>query len=117
MAAPFEQANPHLINEACEAIGFPPSKPTEEQLLYVRRLLISGFRINTRQARYIGIHNLHSIAATLRRRGLKFTTEHKPALDPRTGELPTQPVDWLYMTAEQLADAKGNGANPEISAA
>ncbi|WP_429108595.1 hypothetical protein [Aeromonas media] len=103
MASPFKRINPHLIPEACEELIFPEPYAREEQIAYVRRLLLGGYTINTRQARFIGIHNLHSIAAELRRKRLPFETDHKLAMDPRTGELPPQKVDHLYMTEEQRA--------------
>lgn len=116
MALPFQQTNPHLIPEACTQLGFPTPYGHEEQAAYVRRLLREGFSINTREARFVGIHNLHSIAAELRRKGFPFHTDHKPAMDPRTGELPPQPVDWLSLATEQLEDAKENGADPKTNA-
>lgn len=116
MASPFRHINPHLISEACDQLCFLTPLPHEEQAAYVKRLLREGFTVNTRQARFIGIHNLHSIAAELRRKGFPLHTDHKPAMDPRTGELPPQRVDWLSMTTEQLEDAKENGANPKTRA-
>ena len=116
MALPFN-TNPHLIPEACIQVGFILPYEKEEQAAYVRRLLREGFTINTRQARFIGIHNLHSIAAELRRKGFPLLIDHMPAMDPRTGELPPQLVDWLSTTTGQLEDAKENGADPETNAA
>ncbi|MNH11356.1 hypothetical protein D3C79_708690 [compost metagenome] len=116
MASPFQHINPHLIPEACDRLSFPTPFPHEEQAAYVRRLLREGFTVNTRQARFIGIHNLHSIAAELRRKGFPFHIDHKPAMDPRTGELPPQPVDHLSMTKEQEAPNE-SGAAQENNAA
>lgn len=103
MTAPFQHINPHLLSEACGRLGFPPPYAHEQQIVYVRRLLLEGRSINTRQARFIGIHNLHSIAAELCRKGFPLHIEHKPAADPRTGESPPQRVDHLRMAEEQIA--------------
>ena len=96
-----QNTNPHLMRDRCEQIGLPEPHSGEEQIGYVRRLLMSGHSINTRQARFIGIHNLHSIAAELRRR-LMFETEHRSVLEPLTGVMLRQPVDVLFMTPEQI---------------
>lgn len=99
--------NPHLIGDACVSLGFPMPFKWEDQICYIRRLLLDGHSINTRQARFIGIGNLHSVVPVLRRKGFPIRVWHTQALDPRTGERPPQPVDHISLDIEQ-ADPKDN---------
>jgi hypothetical protein len=94
--------NPHLISDACVSLGFPAPLKWEDQIRYIRRLLLDGHSINTRQARFIGIGNLHSVVSTLRHQGFPLRVWHTQALDPRTGERPPQPVDHLSLDIEQI---------------
>lgn len=95
-----------IHKDKCLELGLPTPASYDNQLTYVLKTLTNGIALNTRMARYIGIHNLHSIAPTLKKRGYQFTLERKRVKCPFTGEVPTYPVDVLSMTNEQIAHYK-----------
>jgi len=92
--------------DKCLELGLPEPKPYDNQLTYIKRVLLSKIHFNTRMARYCGIGNLHSLIIPLERKGIKFTLEHGRVECPFTGEIPPYPVDIISMTAEQIADYK-----------
>ncbi|MGC9422694.1 hypothetical protein [Vibrio sp.] len=82
-------------------LGFPEFKHSS-QLCYLVSLLLKGFKINTYEARYIGIGNLHSNMSTLREK-YKLTHSSKRArvIDPLTGCLTNQTVLVVWLSDEQ----------------
>ena len=72
--------------DKCAELGLIVPKTSERQFSYVLRLMRQGGSINTRQARFIGIGNLHSIASQLKNKGYKFNNEKKAVICPFTGE-------------------------------
>ncbi len=85
-----------------EYLSLPHKKNYETQVSYVKRILMLGFSINTREARLLGIHNLHSVLSSLKRKGIHLTIEHRSVIDPQTGHLNHFQVDVAYMTNEQI---------------
>ena len=92
-----------IHKDKCLELGLPEPSSFDNQLTYVIRVLEAGIKLNTRMARYIGIHNLHSIAPILKKKGYDFILEHGRVRCPFTDKVPPFPVDVLSMTAEQLA--------------
>ena len=92
--------------DKCLELGLPEPKPYDNQLTYIKRVLLLGFNFNTRIARYCGIGNLHSLITPLKRKNINFTLEHGRVKCPFPGETPPHPVDIISMTAEQIADYK-----------
>jgi hypothetical protein len=92
-----------IHSEKCIELGLPVPKGYETQPTYIVRCISGGFNLNTRICRFIGIHNLHSIISALFKKGIDFTLAHDRVLCPSTGEIPTHPVDVIYMTKEQQA--------------
>ena len=43
--------------DKCLELGLPEPKSYDNQLTYIKRLLLLGFSFNTRMARYCGIGN------------------------------------------------------------
>ena len=82
-------------------LDLPCPKSFETQYAYVLRLMLEGITLNTRVCRYLGIHNLHSIAPKLYYNGIKFTWYKDLAECPLSGEVPPRPVTTIYMTLEQ----------------
>lgn len=95
-----------IHKDKCLELGLPIPESYENQLTYVLKLISQGHKLNTRIARFIGIHNLHSIAPILHKKGYQFTLEHGRVKCPFTGEVPPYPVDILSMTPEQVAHHK-----------
>lgn len=92
------------INEVnCLQLGLPKPKRYEKQIDYVLRLMLLGYSINTRTARYIDIYNLHSVLHTLKKRGVSFNIDHVKAYCPRSGEVLSNLVDKAYMHREQVS--------------
>ena len=89
--------------DKCLELGLPAPKSYDNQLTYIKRLLLLGFSFNTRMARYCGIGNLHSLVAPLRRKGIDFTKVKNIVKCPFTGKTPPYPVDILSMSPEQIA--------------
>ncbi|AVQ86861.1 hypothetical protein C7R88_05745 [Plesiomonas shigelloides] len=88
--------------DCCEKLGFPKPRPYESQLRYIRRVLISGYSLNTREAREIGIGNLHSQESNLRRKGFPLSKCCKPAPDPETKEMLSGDVVHIWVNPEDL---------------
>lgn len=95
-----------IHKDKCLELGLPEPLRFDNQLTYVIRVLVTGVKLNTRVARYIGIHNLHSIAPILKKKGYEFSLEHGRVRCPFTEKVPPYPVDILSMTAEQIATYK-----------
>lgn len=95
-----------IHKDKCFELGLPEPKSFHNQQTYVLLLISEGHHINTRAARYIGIHNLHSIASTLKRKGYDYTHKHGTVKCPFTGVVPPYAVDILSMTPEQIATYK-----------
>jgi len=92
------------INEVnCLQLGLPTPKRYEKQIDYVLRLMLLGYSINTRTARYIDIYNLHSVLHTLKRRGISFNIDHVKAYCPRAEAVLSNLVDKAYMHREQVS--------------
>jgi hypothetical protein len=91
-----------IHKDKCFELGLPLPASFDNQLTYVLNVIVNGFKLNTRTARFIGIHNLHSIAPILYKKGYQFTLEHGRVKCPFTGKVPPYPVDILSMTPEQI---------------
>lgn len=87
--------------DKCAELGLPTPKGYDTQESYITRAIASGFILNTRICRFIGIHNLHSLASIMAKKGLWFSLTHERVLCPFTGEVPPHPVDIIYMTRDQ----------------
>ena len=96
-----------IHKDKCVDLNLPEPKQNETQLFYVVRLLKKGETINTRQARFIGIGNLHSIASILHKKNYKFTNTKKVVLCPFSGKVYYFPVIELSMTKAQRDQNKG----------
>ena len=92
-----------IDHKSCVELGLLPPKTHEKEVSYLLRIMKNGNIFNTRMARDINIGNLHSILPTLKKRGYKFTTEHKTVKCPRFNITPPHAVDVVYMTPEQIA--------------
>lgn len=92
--------------DKCLELGLPIPASFDNQQTYVVKVIENGFKLDTRKARYIGIHNLHSIAPMLYKKGYQFTLEHGRTKCPFTGKTPPFPVDILSMTPEQITHYK-----------
>lgn len=90
-----------IHSDKCKELGFPAPLSSETQRGYVLRVIAKGHTLNTRVCRYIGIHNLHSIASSLANKRVVFTLRHGRAYCPFTRETPSLPVDIISMTPEQ----------------
>ena len=92
-----------LIDEKrCEGIGLPKPESFDTERTYVIKVMLAGKSINTRQARYIGIGNLHSVVSSLvNRNRVSLTRVRGVVKDPATGQRPANTVLTVYMTPEQ----------------
>ena len=90
-----------LHKEKCLGLGLPEPQDHETQLAYVIKCIANGHNLDTRQCRYIGIHNLHSLVSLMAKRKVEFSLGHGRVLCPFTKEVPPYPVDIVYMTLEQ----------------
>jgi hypothetical protein len=90
-----------IHKDKCLELGLPEPKSYETQAAYVTSCIAAGYILNTRICRYIAIFNLHSIVPVLKRKKVPFTLAYDRAICPFTGELRPEPVDHVYMTAEQ----------------
>jgi hypothetical protein len=95
-----------IHKDKCLELGLPIPASYDNQLSYVLKVISLGHKLNTRLARFIGIHNLHSIAPILHKKGYQFTLDHGRVKCPFTGDVPSYPVDILSMTPEQIAHYK-----------
>ena len=92
-----------IHKDKCLELGLPEPESYDTQIAYVIKTISNGYRLDTRMARYIGIHNLHSIASKLAKSGFKFTLKHGLAKCYYTKTTPPQNVDIVFMTSEQIA--------------
>jgi len=99
--------------DKCIELGLPTPKSYHNQQSYVLSVITQGIKLNTRLARYIGIHNLHSLVSTLKYKGYKFTLEHGRVACPFTGKIPPHPVDILFMSYEQIKAYKNERSREE----
>ncbi len=95
-----------IHKDKCLELGLPEPKSFDNQLTYIKRLLLLGFDFNTRKARYCGIGNLHSLVTPLKKKGIKFNLVHGRVKCHFTNTIPPQPVDIISMTPEQIAHYK-----------
>lgn len=95
-----------IHKDKCLELGLPIPASFDNQQTYVLKVIVDGFKLNTRTARFIGIHNLHSIAPILHKKGYQFTLEHGRVMCPFTDKVPSYPVDIISMTPEQIAHYK-----------
>jgi hypothetical protein len=91
-----------IHKDKCLELGLPLPASLDNQHAYVLKVIVNGFKLNTRTARFVGIHNLHSIVSILHKKGYLFTLEHGRVKCPFTGKVPPYPVDILSMTTEQI---------------
>ncbi|PMP04604.1 hypothetical protein BCS95_05465 [Vibrio breoganii] len=90
-----------IYKDECFELGLPEPKKGEQQVHYVKRVMLEGIKLDTRQARYIGIGNLHSIVSNLNKQYVPFSLSHQRARCPKTGEVPPYAVDVIWMTDEE----------------
>lgn len=90
-----------ISHDKCAAIGFLEPKKHETQSGYIIRLLLKGFVVTTRDCRFIEIANLHSVIPVLKKKGYKFSHEHKQAYCHTSKTTPPQMVDVIFMDANQ----------------
>lgn len=102
-----------IHTDKCIELGLPAPKSYHNQLSYVLSVITQGIKLNTRLARYIGIHNLHSLISALKRKGYKFTLEHGRVPCPFTGKIPPHPVDILSMNYKQIKAYKNERSREE----
>jgi hypothetical protein len=95
-----------IHKDKCLELGLPIPASFDNQQTYVVRVIVDGFKLHTRTARFIGIHNLHSIVPILYKKGYQFTLEHGRVKCPFTGKVPPYPVDIISMTPEQIEHYK-----------
>lgn len=95
-----------MINEkVAQALGLPVPMRGEPQTSYVWRACLGGFVINTRQARLIGIANLHSVASALRNsHRLPISRERCAVIDPATGKLDRRCVLRVWCEPADIAE-------------
>lgn len=107
-----------LYQERIKELGLPDYKSGETHINYITRLLLNGYKLNTRGCRFIGIGNLHSEILKLEKRNLQITIEKQRTIDPVTGEIPKQLVLVLWMTPSQIAEyhAQKERAQQKLSA-
>jgi len=92
----------NIHKDKCLELGLPEPENYDTQSAYVLKLISNGYKFNTRMARYIGIHNLHSIVSKLTKSGLDFTLVHDLAKCYYTKTTPPQNVDIVFMSPEQI---------------
>lgn len=102
-----------IHKDKCQELGLPEPQSYHNQLTYVLMAMTQGFTLNTRTARYIGIHNLHSVVSTLKRKGHKFTHKKKRVYCPRDKLVPPYPVVTVSMSYEQIQLYKSKKSRPE----
>lgn len=91
----------------CFLLSLPEPKSYESETSYVLRLLLEGLTLNTRQARFIGIGNLHSTASTLiNKRRVDITKTYRRVIKPGLVVIPPKPVLVVSMTPEQIESYK-----------
>ncbi|HCG6789511.1 TPA: hypothetical protein NJ263_003014 [Vibrio parahaemolyticus] len=93
-----------IHRERAKELGLPDYKGGEQKS-YVKSVFLKGCGLNTYQARYIGIGNLHSVLSVLRHKDKMLITDTKErVIDPSTGNLTERPVINAWMTVEQRKD-------------
>jgi hypothetical protein len=93
-----------LYQDRIHQLGLPEYKGGKHRP-YLMKLLLNGYRINTRICRYIGIGNLHSdTSAFSRRNRLPFSKKLGLVADPVTGKVPPKEVLIIWMTQEQISE-------------
>lgn len=109
-----------IYDEHIKELGFPPRENMKD-IEYIKMLLKSGHHIHTRHCRYIGIGNLHSLVSSKGMKKFPFSLKRQQVIDPATGQLNPYPVDYIWMTEEQMeanylsnkeASCKNCGAPP-----
>jgi hypothetical protein len=95
-----------IHKDKCLELGLPIPTRFDNQQTYVLNVIANGFKLDTRMARFIGIHNLHSIAPMLYKKGYLFTLDHGRVKCPFTDKVPSEPVIILSMTPEQIVHYK-----------
>jgi len=95
-----------IHKEKCLELGLPEPMSFDNQETYIVKIMVLGFTINTRMARFVGIHNLHSIAPKLYKKGYEFEHENMRVSCPFTGKTPNQTVIVLSMTTPQITNYK-----------
>lgn len=90
-----------IYHDNCTSIGFLEPKSYETQRGYTIRLLLNGYTVSTRDCRYVGIGNLHSIIPYLKKMGYEFNHEHKQAYCHARKSTPPQKVNVIFMDAIQ----------------
>ena len=104
-----------LYEENIKKLNLPEQHNSEKHINYVKRVLLTGRKLNTRQCRFIGIGNLHSIISALSTKHFPHTVKHRKVVDPYTGEVPPYEVDVIWMTPEQIQTFKQQNAQPKLS--
>lgn len=89
-----------IDSDRCIELGFPIPRLSEGQREYVKRIALAGHELNTRQARYINIGNLHSVASDIKK-SFPITIEHRQVFCPQSKKVEPNLVDVVYMTFEQ----------------
>ena len=86
----------------CLELGLPTPYSFETNASYTYRLMVEGYQINTRQALYIKLNNLHSIKSSLlNKKGIQFESKLACAYCPDLDCVPKEPVIHMFMTQEQ----------------
>ncbi|ORT50713.1 hypothetical protein ST37_08320 [Vibrio sp. qd031] len=93
-----------IYKDECFELGLPEPKKGEHQTHYVTRVMMEGIRLDTRQARYIGIGNLHSLVSELNRKRVPFSLAHLKVPCPKTKQVPPNPVDVIWMTDTERSE-------------
>lgn len=104
-----------MYSDNIKKLKLPEWKQGETQANYIKRLLLNGHKFDTRQARFIGIGNLHSLLSDKLMKKFPFRVEHKRVIDPATGKIPIHKVLVIYMTAEQIQAYKRENAQQKPS--
>ncbi|MGO1190118.1 hypothetical protein [Vibrio casei] len=105
----------NMYIENIKKLNLPERKKGDTHANYIKRVLLTGHKFNTREARHIGIGNLHSIKPVLNKQQFPFKDERKRVIDPATGEIPIHTVLVIYMTAEQIQAYKRENAQQKPS--
>lgn len=85
----------------CIELGFPEPRTFDNQQSYIIYCISNDHTMNTRQARYIGIGNLHTQASNIKKKGHKITVDKVKARCIKTSIILPHPVDIVYMTGQQ----------------
>lgn len=102
-----------IYKDKCLELGLPESQSYHNQANYVKYLLLQSLTFNTRKARFVGIHNLHTLISKLKRKGLPIETRHRAVWCPFTNTVPPQAVDVIAITPENLAEYQSKKSREE----